>query len=575
MSKRGFLANYNFFKHIPDDLVIQSTPGMIISLLGTVVMLTLFVLELNAYFQVSTSTTLVVDELVDDMLRANFNVTLHQVPCEYLSVDIADMTGSTRHNVSKDILKWRLDSSQRVIAATNAVAARTVSEGTLAHETHDGAFDVFDPDEYEPPDTNLSEALTAETFNDFLQQHELTAVNFFAPWCIWCRRFEPVYLEAAQKIPELHFHGHARLAQVDCVANQAFCGKNMVRAYPTVRMYRDGDPVNFELFTGARTVPSVIGFIQQQMDLYKVSHRVAHKEGEARFVIKHCALSSGSDLYRARLDAEAAQTYCGSNLACAGFTWQSKPPHEKKDGKLVEGPEEAPLVYFKGHLNVQQAHASMNTDDAWTAYIKLTNASHTASTSGSLKHGPEGCRIAGHLNVRKVPGTLKLLLHTTEHDHDAHLINSSHVVDSLWFGEPLSRAQRLQLPAADQLELLSPTSHRLDGLPFISAESGHSHVHYLKVVTKVIKHQSSRVHDTLAYKYTVHSNRYEEPNNGEPLIEFKYDLSPISIVVQQERVPAYKFITSSCAIIGGVFTVIGLLENVVHHTASALSKKTI
>ncbi len=219
------------------------------------------------------------------------------------------------------------------------------------------------------------------------------------------------------------------------------------------------------------------------------------------------------------------------------------------------------------------------------------------------------------MQVRKVPGTLKLRLHTTEHDHVAHMINSSHTVDALWFGEPLSRSQRLQLPADDQLELLSPTSHRLDGLPFISADAGHSHVHYLKVVTKVIKHPRHGSLDTLAYKYTVqacrpspppassavacspclhspelrasdchsacdrsrqvHSNKYEEPNDGEPEIDFKYDLSPVSIVVQQERVPAYKFITSSCAIIGGVFTVIGLLENVIHHTASAISKKTI
>ena len=513
MSNRG-LKKYNFFKHIQEDLVESTTAGTIISLIGTVVMITLFVFELNAYFQLSSKTTLVVDELLDDVLRANFNVTLHQVPCEYLSVDVSDMTGSQRHNVSKDILKWRLDSQQRVLEATAAVAAKTVSEGPQQHETHGGAFDVFDPDEYEPPDTNLSQALTSETFNGFLKAHELTAVNFFAPWCIWCRRFEPVYLEAASQVPKLQFHGHARLAQVDCVANQAFCAQNLIRAYPTVRMYKDGDPVNFELFTGTRTVP-------------------------------------------------------------AGFTWQSKPPHPVKEGKLVAGPEEAPLVYFKGNIDVQQAHSSLNTDDAWTAYIKLTNATHAASASGSLAHGPEGCRIAGHLNVRKVPGTLKLRLHSTEHDHVVHMINTSHTVDALWFGEPISHSQRTLLPLEDQLELLSPTSHRLDGLPFISAEAGHSHVHYLKVVTKVIKHPRHGSLDTLAYKYTVHSNRYEEPNDGEPEIAFKYDLSPISIVVEQERVPAYKFITSSCAIIGGVFTVIGLLENVIHHTASAITKKTI
>ena len=574
MSNRG-LKKYNFFKHIQEDLVESTTAGTIISLIGTVVMITLFVFELNAYFQLSSKTTLVVDELLDDVLRANFNVTLHQVPCEYLSVDVSDMTGSQRHNVSKDILKWRLDSQQRVLEATAAVAAKTVSEGPQQHETHGGAFDVFDPDEYEPPDTNLSQALTSETFNGFLKAHELTAVNFFAPWCIWCRRFEPVYLEAASQVPKLQFHGHARLAQVDCVANQAFCAQNLIRAYPTVRMYKDGDPVNFELFTGVRTVPAVIGFIQQQMDQYKVSHRVKHKEGQARFVVKHGALSAGSDLYRARMDAEEAQVYCGTNFACAGFTWQSKPPHPVKEGQLVAGPEEAPLVYFKGNIDVQQAHSSLNTDDAWTAYIKLTNATHAASASGSLAHGPEGCRIAGHLNVRKVPGSLKLRLHSTEHDHVVHMINTSHTVDALWFGEPISHSQRTLLPLEDQLELLSPTSHRLDGLPFISAEAGHSHVHYLKVVTKVIKHPRHGSLDTLAYKYTVHSNRYEEPNDGEPEIAFKYDLSPISIVVEQERVPAYKFITSSCAIIGGVFTVIGLLENVIHHTASAITKKTI
>ena len=549
---------------------------MIISLLGTIVMLTLFVFELNEYFTMSATTTLVVDELVDETLRVNFNVTMHQVPCEYLSVDVSDLTGTSRHNISKDILKWRLDSQQRVITSATAVAARSAAERLHdRHETHGGAYDVFDPNEYEPPDTNLSAPLTAEDFEDFLGKHELTVVNFFAPWCIWCRRFEPVYLETAQKIPELQFHGHARLAQVDCVANQAFCQKNMIRAYPTVRMYKDGDPVHFELFTGARTVPALIGFIQQQMDMYKVSHSVARKANEARFVVKHGALSAGSDLYRARMDTEAAQTYCGNNPGCAGFTWQSRsPPPSPPGAKASFGPAEAPLVYFKGGISVEQAHRSMNTDQAWTSYIKTSNATVIESASSSLSHGPEGCRLAGHLSVRKVPGTLKLALHSTDHDHISHMINSSHVVNELWFGEPLSAVQRRILPAADQAELLSPTSHRLDGLPFVSADAGHSHVHYLKVVTKVLKHEKSFM-DTLAYKYTVHSNRYETPPKEEPTIEFKYDLSPISIVLKQESMPAYRFVTSSCAIIGGVFTVIGLLENIIHHTSSAVMKKTI
>ena len=70
---------FNFFKHVPDDLVITSTTGLVVSLLGSLVLLTLFLLELSAYLSVSTHTDLVVDELVDETLRVNFNVTLHAV----------------------------------------------------------------------------------------------------------------------------------------------------------------------------------------------------------------------------------------------------------------------------------------------------------------------------------------------------------------------------------------------------------------------------------------------------------------------------------------------------------------
>ena len=124
-------------------------------------------------------------------------------------------------------------------------------------------------------------------------------------------------------------------------------------------------------------------------------------------------------------------------------------------------------------------------------------------------------------------------------------------------------------------ELLSPTSHRLDQMPFLTAAAGRAHVHYLKVVTKLLKHAADSMADLLVYKYTVHSNLYETGPKEAPSIEFKYDLSPISIVVQQERMPLYRFITSSCAIIGGVFTVIGLIENAIHVTSSAVMKKTI
>ena len=60
--------------------MISSTPGIIISAAGTLLLLVLFVFQLKDYLAIGSETTLVVDELVDDTLRVNFNVTLHEVP---------------------------------------------------------------------------------------------------------------------------------------------------------------------------------------------------------------------------------------------------------------------------------------------------------------------------------------------------------------------------------------------------------------------------------------------------------------------------------------------------------------
>jgi thiol-disulfide isomerase/thioredoxin len=572
MSKKKLFFNY--FKHVPDDLVITSTPGIIISAAGTILLLVLFVFQLKDYLAIGSETTLVVDELIDDTLRVNFNVTLHEVPCEYLSVDVSDLTGIVRHNISKDILKWRLNSNQAVLGDSMAVAIKEAkADSSTQHENHDVFFD--DEDAPEPADTKLSEHLGAHNFKDFLGQHELTLVNFFAPWCVWCRRLEPVYLEAANSVPSLHFHGHARLAQVDCVEHQQFCAKNMIRAYPTLRMYKDGNDVEFEAFSGSRTAKDILGFVQTQMDTYKKSHHVIRKDHSARFTVSHGALTAGNDLYRAKMHVNEAATYCGNNEQCAGFTWASDPKAKDKE-KQAEGDGDAdkPLIYFKGPLALETLKASINGDQGWSSYLKLVNATVPDSAAGSLAHGPEGCRVAGHLTVRKVPGTLKLVLHSAEHDHEDHLINSTHGVAEFWFGEPLSRLQQSRLTAADRAELASLTSHRIEGMTFPALHAGHSHVHYLKVVTRVQKHVSDP-HDTISYKYTVHSNKFAAPEAEYPSIAFQYDLSPISIVVQQTRMPAYKFLTSSCAIIGGVFTVIGLVEGIIHHVSSSLLKKQI
>ena len=73
------------------------------------------------------------------------------MPCEYLAVDVSDLTGVVRHNISKDILKWRLNAKQVVLGDSMAVAVKEAkAEDASRHENHDVFFD--EEDEPEPAD---------------------------------------------------------------------------------------------------------------------------------------------------------------------------------------------------------------------------------------------------------------------------------------------------------------------------------------------------------------------------------------------------------------------------------------
>uniref|UniRef100_A0A674CXJ3 Endoplasmic reticulum-Golgi intermediate compartment protein n=1 Tax=Salmo trutta TaxID=8032 RepID=A0A674CXJ3_SALTR len=57
-----------------------------------------------------------------------------------------------------------------------------------------------------------------------------------------------------------------------------------------------------------------------------------------------------------------------------------------------------------------------------------------------------------------------------------------------------------------------------------------------------------------------------------PAIWYRYDLSPITVKYTEKRQPLYRFITTICAIIGGTFTVAGIIDSCIF-TASEAWKK--
>ncbi|EQC39325.1 hypothetical protein SDRG_03530 [Saprolegnia diclina VS20] len=468
MGAMDTLKKWDFYKKIPEDLTVSTLPGVSLSLVGCFIMFVLFILEFNSYLSVNYRYDIVMDEGLDEMMRINFNITVPDLRCEFASIDVSDMTGTRKHNMTKDIYKIRIDSKRRILGMS-------AEEQPMPAYADDSVYG--DLPESDAVVTMLDEA----TFEPFLKEHHYVAVDFYAPWCIWCQRLEPVWVRTAKTLPTLHMGQRMRVASVDCQAHPELCMTQFIRAYPTIMFYKDGDLSPVEMYHGDRSVEA---FTEKFRTLF---------EGEA------------------------------------DYAEQRKKEMHESDKK-------------------------------------------EAATKGELiakAPGAEGCQLYGHLYVKRVPGNFHVHLQNPAYSMDASLVNASHTVGELWFGEPVPYNDLVRLPKDAHAKLYS---HRLEGKEFTAYHKEHTYVHYIKVVTNSYVQSNDDVINV--YKYTAHSNEYEEKDDL-PSIMFRYDLSPMSVKISEDSVPFYHFLTSACAIIGGVFTVIGILDQIIHQTVRAMNKKVL
>ncbi|CAA0396643.1 unnamed protein product [Arabidopsis thaliana] len=108
------IKSVDFYRKIPRDLTEASLSGAGLSIIAALSMIFLFGMELNNYLAVSTSTSVIVDRSADgDFLRLDFNISFPSLSCEFASVDVSDVLGTNRLNVTKTIRKFSIDSNMR------------------------------------------------------------------------------------------------------------------------------------------------------------------------------------------------------------------------------------------------------------------------------------------------------------------------------------------------------------------------------------------------------------------------------------------------------------------------------
>lgn len=100
--------------------------------------------------------------------------------------------------------------------------------------------------------------LTPDNFDAFIKAQPLTIVEFYAPWCGHCKSLAPEWAAAGAKTRMLE--PAVPLAKVDADQHQELASRFDVSGYPTIKIFKDGQPSEYE---GPRDAKGIVKFVRQ------------------------------------------------------------------------------------------------------------------------------------------------------------------------------------------------------------------------------------------------------------------------------------------------------------------------
>ncbi|DBA00549.1 TPA: hypothetical protein N0F65_006453 [Lagenidium giganteum] len=170
--------------------------------------------------------------------------------------------------------------------------------------------------------------------------------------------------------------------------------------------------------------------------------------------------------------------------------------------------------------------------------------------------GESGCRFVGSVQIKKVAGDI-----TFAHEGSLNIysffdflnFNSSHVVNHLRFGPIIPK---METPLIDVHKTV--------------LENVATYKYFVNIVPTKYIYLSGQSITTYQYSVTEHVMKNEESNQlSFPGVMFSYEFSPIAVEYVETKPTILQFITSSSAIVGGIFAVARMIDGAIY----SVSKK--
>jgi len=241
------------------------------------------------------------------------------------------------------------------------------------------------------------------------------------------------------------------------------------------------------------------------------------------------------------------------------------------------------ITFFHAQCaNVQvryRDHKGTEVDDARiiTTRVPWVGDEDGRAVPNAAESDSNGCSVATTISVPKIageimftsnkqgPGTPFAFGGATLMLPGAAVFNTSHRVERLRFGPALP----------DQDVAANPLSGNAKYSP--NADSAYDY--FIQLVPTHLTTLSGQELSTLQYSATEfeHSMSKQGTHGGaniQPGVTFKFDFSPIAVKLKETRRTFLQFLTGVCAILGGVFALSGLVNNLVYRSGQLFTAAT-